>query len=164
MSFNNSPASQDRPNGGPGPNNTVEPQMPPPSGAGNPWSPPLPHLTGQATVAQQTWGGETTAFNIAISPGRVDNKNQLSEYRTGQILLSPTGLQLTGKAVLPNTTRTMVYVLCMVVIRIGILIAYFIMEYAIRRDRTDMLYWESIVCQINPRFPMRLVPRWITYR
>lgn len=100
-------------------------------------------------MLRQAWTGDSVSFPIALSPGRQDWKDVLSDFRTGQIVVGADGCTITGKAVLPANIRVPILVVC-IVLRIGWLIAYVILEYAIRRDQTDQLSWndlETIIVQ-----------------
>ncbi|MBC7804690.1 MAG: hypothetical protein H7145_00880 [Akkermansiaceae bacterium] len=110
--------------------------------------PPLPVLgaaVGQIPLQRQAWVGESNTFQMVMSPGRQTWKDSLSDYRTGQIIIDAAGCTITGKAVLPANIRVPILVVCLV-LRVGWLIAYLILEYAIRRDQTDRLTWNEIDC------------------
>ncbi|MBC8136769.1 MAG: hypothetical protein H8F28_12860 [Fibrella sp.] len=121
-----------------GQNNDPSPQPIPP--------PPLPVLGGaqsNAPFLRQAWAGESATFPMVLSPGRQTWKDSLSDYRTGQVILDAGGCTLTGKAVLPAHIRIPILLVCLL-LRGGWLIAYLILEYAIRRDQTDRLTWNDI--------------------
>lgn len=117
-----------------------------PKSDASPAPPPMPVLSDGAAYGQtrQVWVGEQNTFPLTLKPGRQKWNDILSEYRTGTVSVSPSGITLSGKATLPNSTKTIVYVVCLLVIRIGFLIAYFVMEYAFRQDRTDNLAWDNV--------------------
>lgn len=115
--------------------------------------PPLPVLGGgigtSPAVLQQEWVGERRTFPIVFKPGRQSMSDHISEYRTGQIIFDTEGLTITGKAVLPAQTQTPIIVVLVLLVRLGALIAYFLMEYAFRRDRTDRLLWADVLAVLT---------------
>lgn len=92
---------------------------------------------------EQPWAVARKTFPIVVSPGRVTNRNQISEYRTGTVTIEPTGITISGKAVLSSSIRTLALVAGLM-IGAGWLLVYLVFEYAIRVTRTDMLLWDCI--------------------
>ena len=81
---------------------------------------------------------------MKLKPGRQSWKDALSEYRSGTLSIGKEGITITGKAVLPNAIRNTIIVVCLVLVRFIGFIAAVVLEYAIRRDRTDAFSWNEI--------------------
>ena len=64
-------------------------------------------------------------------------------FRVGSVSLSPDGLYIQGKAVIRYETQVPILIACLL-LRLGFLIAYAIMEYAIRRDEALSVPWASV--------------------
>ena len=108
---------------------------------------PLPVLGGMAAnapVLRQSWQGENYTVPIVLKQGRQTWKDQISEFRTGHVIIGSDGCTLTGKAVLPAHIRNPILIVCLVTIRFAYIIAYLILEYAFRRDRTENLTWNEV--------------------
>lgn len=107
----------------------TDPNIPPPGYQGTVWPPPP---VGQA---QGIW----YPFKTLLS--RVDGT--VPNFRLGSINLSPDGLYIQGKAITRYEIQVPILIVCLL-LRLGFLIAYLIMEYAIRRDEVLSVPWASV--------------------
>jgi len=67
----------------------------------------------------------------------------VSDMRNGNLWFNDDGFGMSGKAVLPTEYRTPILLVCLV-LRIGVLIAYLIMEYGFRKDRQLFVPWSDV--------------------
>ena len=107
---------------------------------------PLPVMQGMAAAglaARQAWSVEQTSFPIVTKPGRQKWNDQISDFRTGQVIFEPRRITITGKAVLPLSTRALLMFVSFAFF-LGWVIVALVLEYVIRRDRTDQLTWDEV--------------------
>jgi len=118
---------------------TMVPPPPPIMSPQNPWA-----SGGAAAGQQQMWSSERYVYPIhKMAPGRGPGKTQVSDFRSGEVVLSPEGLYVSGKAVLPAATRSAI-IAGGILIGIGVLLIALIVEYAIRQARTDSVPWSAV--------------------
>jgi hypothetical protein len=130
--------------------NAAGPYAPPPVPGAvppqqNPWSSGVPAVSGgAAAAAHQPWAAERHTYTFQrVTPGKGPGKNVVSDFRSGEFTMTPDGIQVNGKAVLPQTTRTLVIVGGLL-IGIGVLLVALVVEYALRQPRTDTVPWNLV--------------------
>jgi len=67
----------------------------------------------------------------------------VSDMRNGTLWFNDEGMGMAGKAVLPTEYRTPILLVCLV-LRMGVIIAYLIMEYGFRKDRQLFVPWSDV--------------------
>jgi len=97
--------------------------------------PPRPTAEGEAAANQPVWYTFTEEYR------RVEGN--LSDFRTGWIGLSENGIFINGKAALRAEIKTPILILALLV-GVGIVIAYIILEYACRSNAALQLGWDQV--------------------
>jgi hypothetical protein len=80
-------------------------------------------------------------YPMSVAPGRV--KGSVSEFREGALTLTPDGVEISGKMVLPTGRRILIMVLSLF-LGVGILIAAILLEYVIRFSRVVRVPWDCV--------------------
>jgi len=113
---------------------------------GQPATPaPQPVLlgAGMGGVVAQPWASPRKVFPMKVSLARATNRNNVSEFRTGEVAFESATITLQGKAILPAHIRRPI-ILVSILLRVGWLIAAVIIEYVIRVNRVEMLSLDNI--------------------
>ena len=112
----------------------MEPDIPSlsPSYDGSVWPPPP---TNQALLPQ----AQTYPFKTLLNyvQGSVTN------FRVGTVTLYPEGATIQGKAVIRYEIQVPILIVCLL-LRLGFLVAYAIMEYGLRRDEMVNVPWSDV--------------------
>lgn len=122
----------------PGTPSDTLPQSTPPSGYEGVWPPP-------PTVPASSYGAVQPSLGMAF-PFKTEFRyvqGSVPLFRSGTLWLSPYGLAIQGKAV-PRYEIQVPILVVTIVLGAGWVIAYLIMEYAIRTDAALDLAWDRV--------------------
>jgi hypothetical protein len=110
------------------------------SGSGNSWPPPPSTQTG-VWPPPPTFQPQGIWFTFKTLFLRVEGS--VPDFRLGTINLSDVGFSIQGKAVTRYEIQVPILIACLL-LRFGFLIAYAILEYAVRRDVMLSVPWAQV--------------------
>ena len=80
-------------------------------------------------------------FKMKVEPGRV--RGQVSDFREGMLTITPQGIHVDGKTLLPRGKRILIILLCLVLLW-GALVAAVVVEHLIRFKASLELSWDCV--------------------
>lgn len=83
---------------------------------------------------------QESVFTPKVSLGRV--QGTVSDYREARLSVSKNGIQIDGRAVLPQEQQLPIIIISLFIS--GWVIAALILEYAVRLNRSDFLPWQDV--------------------
>lgn len=116
-------------------------QQPPAGGQSEVWPPAAANAARAAWPPPPTGQDQPVWFAFNEEYRRVEGN--VSDFRTGWIGLGPEGILIRGKTVPRAEIKNPILLLCFI-LGLGLIIAYIIMEYAIRLNSTLQLGWDQV--------------------
>ncbi len=112
----------------------------PPPNPGNVWPPPPAPEPG---VWPPPPTGQPQGFWFPFKTLLTRAEGSVPNFRLGSINLSESGVYIQGKAVTRYEIQVPILIACLF-LRLGFLIAYMVLEYAIRRDEVLTIPWAQV--------------------
>lgn len=101
----------------------------------------LPSPLPPQPVLGQPWTQVAYQYPMRVGLGKV--RGTISDFRDGILLLSENGVTVQGKALYSTLTRLLIYIPTLL-LGIGILVIYLLLEYVYRRDLMLLLSWDNV--------------------